>query len=60
MPNEEVAIYYKAADYFVSASTSETQGLTYTEAMAAGVQCVAEGNAYLNNLFDHESLGKTF
>ena len=60
VPNEEVAIYYKAADYFVSASTSETQGLTYTEAMAAGVQCVAEGNAYLNNLFDHESLGKTF
>lgn len=58
--NEEVAIYYKAADYFVSASTSETQGLTYTEAMAAGVQCVVEGNAYLNNLFDHESLGKTF
>ena len=60
VPNEEDAIYYKAADYFVSASTSETQGLTYTEAMAAGVQCVAEGNAYLNNLFDHESLGKTF
>ena len=27
--------------------------------MAAGVQCVAEGNAYLNNLFDHES-SKTF
>ena len=42
MPNEEVAIYYKVADYFVSASTSETQGLTYTEAMV-GVQCVAEG-----------------
>lgn len=60
VPNEEVAIYYKAADYFVSASTSETQGLTYTEAMAAGVQCVVEGNAYLNDLFDHESLGKTF
>ena len=28
--------------------------------MAAGVQCVVEGNAYLNNLFDHETLGKTF
>ena len=41
-------------------ASAETQGLTYTEAMAAGVQCVAEGNAYLNNLFDHESLGKTF
>ncbi|MEI5993324.1 glycosyltransferase family 4 protein [Candidatus Enterococcus mansonii] len=60
VPNEKVAIYYKAADYFVSASTSETQGLTYTEAMASGVPCIVEGNAYLNNLFNHESLGKTF
>ncbi|MBO0471672.1 glycosyltransferase family 4 protein [Enterococcus sp. DIV0242_7C1] len=60
VPNDQVAIYYKAADYFVSASTSETQGLTYTEAMASGVPCVVEGNAYLNNLFDHESLGHTF
>ena len=58
--NEDVALYYKAADYFVSASTSETQGLTYTEAMASGTPCVIEGNAYLNRLFDHPSLGKTF
>ncbi|OTP23777.1 glycosyl transferase [Enterococcus sp. 5B7_DIV0075] len=58
--NNAVALYYKAADYFVSASTSETQGLTYTEAMAAGTPCVVEGNAYLNRLFDHASLGKTF
>ncbi len=58
--NDDVALYYKAADYFVSASTSETQGLTYTEAMAAGTPCVIEGNAYLNRLFDHPSLGKTF
>ena len=60
MDNNDVALYYKAADYFVSASTSETQGLTYTEAMAAGTPCVVEGNAYLNRLFDHPSLGKTF
>ncbi|MEY8446005.1 glycosyltransferase family 4 protein [Enterococcus ratti] len=58
--NDKVAFYYKAADYFVSASTSETQGLTYTEAMAAGTPCVIEGNAYLNRLFDHPSLGRTF
>ncbi|MBF8807758.1 MAG: glycosyltransferase family 4 protein [Enterococcus lacertideformus] len=58
--NDDVALYYKAADYFVSASTSETQGLTYTEAMASGTPCVIEGNAYLNRLFDHPSLGKTF
>lgn len=58
--NDEVAFYYKAADYFVSASTSETQGLTYTEAMASGTPCVVEGNAYLNRLFDHPALGRTF
>ncbi|MFI3173455.1 MAG: glycosyltransferase family 4 protein [Eubacteriales bacterium] len=33
---EEIAIYYKMADIFVSASTSETQGLTYIEALASG------------------------
>ena len=60
VPNDQVAIYYQAADYFVSASTSETQGLTYTEAMAAGTQLVVEGNDYLNNLIDDESLGITF
>lgn len=58
--NEEVALYYQAANYFVSASTSETQGLTYTEAMAAGTQMIVEGNDYLNNLISHPSLGKTF
>lgn len=34
---EEVASYYPAGDLFVSASTSETQGLTYAEALAAGL-----------------------
>jgi 1,2-diacylglycerol 3-alpha-glucosyltransferase len=58
--NDEVAIYYHAADYFVSASTSETQGLTYTEAMAAGTPLVVEGNDYLNTLVDDPSLGVTF
>ena len=33
----EVASYYPAGDLFVSASTSETQGLTYAEALAAGL-----------------------
>lgn len=60
VPNDEVALYYQAADYFVSASTSETQGLTYTEAMAAGTQLVVEGNDYLNHLISDESLGVTF
>ena len=32
-----MADWYQLGDLFVSASTSETQGLTYVEALAAGV-----------------------
>ncbi len=34
---DEVAAYYRIGDVFVSASQSETQGLTYIEAMACGL-----------------------
>ncbi|MEG1657880.1 MAG: glycosyltransferase family 4 protein [Oscillibacter sp.] len=37
VPPEEVTDYYRLGDLFVSASSSETQGLTYLEALAAGV-----------------------
>ncbi|WP_071131391.1 glycosyltransferase family 4 protein [Enterococcus timonensis] len=57
---EIVPVYYRAADYFVSCSTSESQGLTYTEAMASSTQCVVCGNEYIDSLFDHPSFGQTF
>lgn len=60
VPNDQVAYYYHAADYFVSCSTSETQGLTYTEAMASGTPIVVEGNEYLDTLVSHPCLGVTF
>lgn len=60
IPNEEVAYYYRAADYFVSASSSETQGLTYAESIASGTQCVVKGNDYLEQLLDDHHLGVTF
>ena len=37
VPAEQVADWYQLGDLFVSASTSETQGLTYFEALAAGL-----------------------
>ena len=37
VPPEDVGRYYKAGDLFVSASTSETQGLTYFEALSSGL-----------------------
>lgn len=45
----DVPAYYQAADVFVSASMTETQGLTYIEAMASGLPVFAR---YDDNLKD--------
>ena len=37
VPHSEAPDYYRLGDLFITASTSETQGLTYFEALAAGV-----------------------
>ncbi|MEG1651629.1 MAG: glycosyltransferase family 4 protein [Oscillospiraceae bacterium] len=37
VPPENIAKYYQLGDVFVSASQSETQGLTYVEALASGL-----------------------
>lgn len=58
--NQEVGKYYRAVDYFVSASSSESQGLTYIEAIASGTKCVVKGNEYLDGLFYDKALGVTF
>jgi len=42
IPWEKIALYYSIGDVFVNASTSETQGLTYIEAMASGIPVVAK------------------
>jgi 1,2-diacylglycerol 3-alpha-glucosyltransferase len=41
-PWEEIASYYKIGSVFVSASLSEAQGLTFIEAMAAGIPVLAK------------------
>ena len=58
--HEETAIYYKAADFFISASTSETQGLTYTESLASGTPVIAHGNPYLDDIIDQKMFGTLF
>jgi len=40
-PYKEIGSYYQLGDVFVCNSTTETQGLTYYEAMAAGIPIVA-------------------
>ena len=37
---EDVYKYYKISDMFVTASTSETQGLTYIEALSCGTPVI--------------------
>lgn len=50
IPQEEVGKYYQAGDLFVSASTSETQGMTYGEALAAGLPLLCRKDVCLNGV----------
>lgn len=56
----DTALYYKAADFFISASTSETQGLTFLESLASGTPILAHSNPYLNNLVTDKMFGTLF
>lgn len=56
----ETALYYKAADFFISASTSETQGLTYLESLASGTPIIAHGNPYLDNVINDKMFGTLY
>lgn len=46
----EIASYYMLGDVYVCASNSETQGLTYMEALAAGVPALCKKDPCLNNV----------
>ena len=56
----DTALYYKAADFFISASTSETQGLTYLESLASGTPIIAHGNPYLDNVISDKAFGTLY
>ena len=47
---DEVPAFYHASDAFVSASLTETQGMTYIEAMASGLAVFARPDDVLNDL----------
>lgn len=57
---DSIVEYYKLGDVFISASTSETQGLTYIEAMASGLPVVAKNDLSIKNLITHEKTGYVF
>lgn len=55
-----IGLYYQLGDVFVSASRSETQGLTYIEAMASGLPVVAREDKCLENILEQGRNGYTF
>ena len=50
---EKVADYYRLGDVFVSASSSETQGLTYAEALAAGLPALCRADPCLDGVIQN-------
>ena len=60
MEPDKVAEYYQVGDFFVSASTSETQGLTYVEALAAGIPLLCREDPCLADVVDPGKNGWEF
>ncbi|WP_088809694.1 MULTISPECIES: glycosyltransferase family 4 protein [Listeria] len=56
----EVGDYYQLGDFFVSASTSETQGLTYLEAMASMLPVVAKKDESIEDILVDKKTGFLF
>ena len=50
VPWSEIQDYYAMGDIFVSASTSETQGLTYAEALASGLPILVRRDECLKGI----------
>lgn len=59
-PWDKIGLYYQIGDVFVSASRSETQGLTYIEAMAAGLPVVARKDKCLDDILVNGHNGYDF
>lgn len=57
---DDVHKYYHLGDIFISASTSETQGLTYIEAMASGLPLICRKDECLLDVVEVGYNGYTF
>ena len=58
--NDQVPLYYKLADLFISPSTSETQGLTIVEAMAAGIPILTYNDGNIEGIIFDKRTGLLF
>ncbi|MBR2670040.1 MAG: RecX family transcriptional regulator [Solobacterium sp.] len=59
-PSDTIADYYRAADAFISASLTETQGLTFIEALASGLPLFARRDEVLEELLIEGNTGWYF
>ncbi len=57
VPPESIVPYYKMGDIFLSASQSETQGLTYIEALASGLPAVCRKDSCLDHIIENHKNG---
>lgn len=57
---DEVPLYYAMADAFVSASLTETQGMTYIEALASHLPVFARPDEVLDDLVIEDETGYLF
>ncbi|HOA80810.1 MAG TPA: glycosyltransferase family 4 protein [Defluviitaleaceae bacterium] len=59
-PWESIGLFYQLGNVFVSASTSETQGLTFAEAMAAQIPVVAKNDKSIEGIIQDKINGRIF
>jgi 1,2-diacylglycerol 3-alpha-glucosyltransferase len=58
--SEEVYNYYKMAEIFVNASSSETQGLTFIEALSSGCPVVCKYDPCIDGVIEQGSNGYSY
>ncbi|MDL2286991.1 glycosyltransferase family 4 protein [Eubacteriales bacterium OttesenSCG-928-G02] len=59
-PWKDIGYYYRIGDIFVNASQSETQGLTYIEALASGLPIIAKKDECLEDVLIEGENGFVF
>lgn len=57
IPKDQVPYFYRAADAFISASITETQGMTFIEALASGLPLFARKDEVLDQLITENETG---
>ena len=60
IPRNEIPYYYNISDIFVTASTSETQGLTVIEAMASGLPVICHDDEAFRDVVIDDFNGNLF